>query len=97
MPVLLAIWGKFMSGSDYDVVVERVLIGLHEFYRCLEFDGPDGGHPFHLPDQVVKDLQGHIETFLLYYSLLTSSVKGSQMMWNLVPKFHYFYHVGEGG
>ena len=65
-----------------------------DYYDCLNTT-VDGNHPFHLPPHVIGRLKSDIDAALAYYSYLCKfSLDHDQALWKVVPKHHYWWHIG---
>ena len=81
-----------------DEHVEKVLDHLVLFYQRLKTTDMNGLHPFHLPIPIANQVLKHVEHLLLHYCWLAEhSLEQAQpkFRWNMVPKLHYFWHLGK--
>jgi hypothetical protein len=94
VPVLEVLCIEFNDGSPRDLLRLRCVRALLTYYRILE-RYPAAEHA-HLPEAAVLRLRRAIDTFLIcYWKLAYASFCRGLLQWQIVPKFHYFWHVGQ--
>ena len=94
--ILLTILIKYSrSVNRFEQHVLQVLNRLHSFCVALDFT-LDGLFPFHLPTSVSQQLLTDVEALLKHWSLLSrTSLERDLKLWHVVPKHHYFWHIGQ--
>ena len=99
MPILAVIWKRHMRrDNSKDMHVERMLDHLVRFYKCLDHKNAMGVHPFHLPMSIALKMLNNVQNVLLHYSWLSEqslSQVPARFKWNIVTKFHYFWHLAK--
>ena len=84
--------------NSKDMHVERMLDHRVRFYKCLDHKNAMGVHPFHLPMSIALKMLNNVQHFLLHYSWLSEqslSQVPARFKWNIVTKFHYFWHLAK--
>jgi len=90
---LLAVWKKLKrQRNKLDDITQRALghqVALQQVlseYTCDPF----------LPMDKVATFRDHIDGFLQNYTLLANDADSRGLLrWNIAPKFHYLWHLGE--
>lgn len=98
VPVLQVVWQKHCRDSEYEQHVQRVLDNLKIFYDCVSARSESDEYPLHLPAGVVLQLQQAVDRCLAHYAFLSGQCLGMsprRLLWNFVPKFHHFWHLGQ--
>jgi hypothetical protein len=89
-----AVLSLFREHSRHTVVEQHILAsleGLVGYYECA-----DPKYGYRLPSAIATKLQSHINAVLLHYHWLNKwAIESGLMMFNEVPKFHYFWHIGQ--
>ena len=97
VPIVLSIWQQFYRPRmQFESWVRDALFAMDKFYDVLSYTSADGTYPFFLPTLKINELQSNIDQFLDNYLHLTAHCFDRGMhLFNLVPKFHYMWHIGE--
>lgn len=98
--VTRAVWNKFARPDvSEDMHVSRVLQHMTEIYHVIDHKREDGLPPPVLPGSLVADMQRSIDRLLVHYAFLhdraARAEAGARLLFNLVPKFHHLYHLGQ--
>ena len=93
VPALRILCVEFNDGSPRDQLRLRMVSALESYYNILA-RYPAKDFP-QLPDQAVLKLRRSIDKFLVcYWKLAYQALSMGLYQWNIVPKFHYFWHIG---
>ena len=91
--VLCRVWEQNMNTDNPE---HRLVFDLLENQRCMERVIDDHAHELFLGPGQALQFQTHIITFLHKYTQLghLADARGD-LLWNVTPKFHYLYHLGQ--
>ena len=90
--VLLQLCVENHRGTEHDDHRLAACQGMCHFYAATQTAAP------HLQDSEVALMKRGINMFLSHYQWLSAEAFGNNtFQYNVVPKFHFFYHLGEQG
>ena len=96
LPAVLEVFRELKGDTEYEDHMERPMHHMAEFYHILEAKDAEGHIPAFLSVSQIDEMQSHIDEFHFHYMWLTDfSLKARVKQWNVVPKFHMLYHVGQ--
>ena len=85
-----------MRQNEYEQHVDRALTRMSGFCHALNFKDDRGVRPFHLPCRISDKITSDVNALLAHYSWLAkSSVDNGVMLWAVVPKHHYMWHLAQ--
>jgi len=87
---MLWIWKQEKNDSDHDGMVTMMLEGL-----CMFFDLCHKPGHFMSAQDADQMLQAITRCLLAYTWLGENYSQGGYMMFNMTPKFHYWWHIGD--